>query len=60
MGGRGVYLNVFPFQLRVVVLHLVEVLLGFQELGFPRLDLLILARHLKQGLHLECMEGKKN
>lgn len=53
--GRFVYLNVFSFQLCVVLLYLVEILLGFQELGFPHLDLLILARHLKQRLYLESI-----
>lgn len=51
-GGGHVYLHVLPFQVCVVLLHLVEILLGFQQLAFPRLDLLILPRHLKQGLHL--------
>lgn len=46
------YLSVFLIELRVVLLHSGKVVLGLLELRLSNLDLLVLAGHLQQGLHL--------
>lgn len=46
------YLSVFLIQVCVVLLHPGEIVLGLLELALSNLDLLVLAGHLQQGLHL--------
>ncbi|TNN81015.1 hypothetical protein EYF80_008671 [Liparis tanakae] len=58
MDSRGVNkMEVYYLSVGVVLLHPGEIVLGLLELALSNLDLLVLAGHLQQGLHLMSQDS---